>query len=179
MVLHPEEVKTVAADTFAKQFRKRDTHLDQLNPFWRNIYKVQHHNQKIFEPLCDPFDLEEWNETIHDLSKRSSAGPSGIDYNIIRKLPESFVLILLKFFNFCFLNSRNPTAWKQSTIIPIPKPNKFAFNIANTRPIALLDTFWKVNTKMITKRLTSILTTNKILQGRNFCGLNHATVYLE
>ncbi len=102
MVFHPTEVKAVAADTFAKQFRKRNTHLEQLNPFWRDIYKVQRHNHELFEPLCNPFDLEEWNETIQDLSKRSAAGPSGIDYNIIRKLPESFVLILLKFFNFVF-----------------------------------------------------------------------------
>src|SRR6266542_38663 len=40
MVLHPAEVKAVAANTFAKQFRKRDTHLDQLSLFWRNIYAV-------------------------------------------------------------------------------------------------------------------------------------------
>src|SRR6266542_2712413 len=35
MVLHPDEVKKVAVNTFAKQFRKRDTHLEQLNPFWQ------------------------------------------------------------------------------------------------------------------------------------------------
>ena len=44
MVLHPTEVKAVAANTFTKQFQKRDTHLDQLNPFWRNIYEVQYYN---------------------------------------------------------------------------------------------------------------------------------------
>src|SRR6266498_2784604 len=61
MVFHPTEVKAVAVDTFAKQFRKRNTHLEQLNLFWHDIYKVQRHNQELFEPLCNPFDLEKWN----------------------------------------------------------------------------------------------------------------------
>ncbi len=59
MVLHPAEVKAVAVNTFAKQFRKRDTHLDQLNPFWCNIYAVQQCNQVLFEPICRPFELDE------------------------------------------------------------------------------------------------------------------------
>src|SRR6266498_4535079 len=34
LILEPNEVKQVAADTFAHQFRKRRTMFDSLNPFW-------------------------------------------------------------------------------------------------------------------------------------------------
>jgi len=64
MVLHPAEVKAVAANTFARQFRKHDTHLNNLNSFWRDIYEVQHCNQPLFEPISRPFEIEEWTETI-------------------------------------------------------------------------------------------------------------------
>src|SRR6266542_2545201 len=53
----------------------------------------------------------------------------------------------------------------------IPKPEKFSYNISNTRPIALLDVFRKAMTKMATKRLSQILSDNLILTGYNFCGL--------
>ncbi|GBC36358.2 ribonuclease HI, putative [Rhizophagus irregularis DAOM 181602=DAOM 197198] len=42
---------------------------------------------------------------------------------------------------------------------------------ANTRPIALLDNIRKSVTKLLTNRLSTILTNNKVLRGLNFCGL--------
>ncbi len=171
LILEPNAVKQVAADTFAHQFRKRRTMLDNLSPYWREIYKRQSEFEDAYVPLMESFTEEEWLETTRELSRKSAAGPSGINYRILKKLPLDFIKFILRFYNVCYRTSCNPTAWRQSNIIPILKPEKFSYNISNTRPIALLDVFRKVLTKMITKRLSYILSTNGILKGHNFCGL--------
>ena len=112
-----------------------------------------------------------WRWIDGDLSTKSAAGLSGINYRLLKKLPLNFIKFILRFFNVCYRTSCNPTAWRQSNIIPISKPEKFSYNISNTRPIALLDVFRKALTKMITKRLSYILSINHILTGYNFCGL--------
>ncbi|EXX74037.1 hypothetical protein RirG_054790 [Rhizophagus irregularis DAOM 197198w] len=64
-----------------------------------------------------------------------------------------------------------PDQWKQSLIHPIPKLQKFDYILANTCPIALLDNIRKSVTKLLTNRLSTILTNNKVLRRLNCCGL--------
>jgi reverse transcriptase-like protein len=61
--------------------------------------------------------------------------------------------------------------WKKQNIFPISKKIEWKFNIQETRPISLIDSFRKIFTKILVNRLSEILTTNKILQGNNFAGL--------
>ena len=127
--------------------------------------------EEAYNPLMEIFTEEEWIKTIGELSVKSAAGPSGINYRILKKLPLDFIKFILRFYNVCFRTSCNPTVWRNSNIIPIPKPEKFSYNISNTRPIALLDVFRKTMTKMVTNRLSNILSENSILTGHNFCRL--------
>src|SRR4030095_4604069 len=66
-----------------------------------------------------------------------------------------------------------PLGWQQSHIFPIPKPDKFEYDMSNTRPIALLDTTRKLITKVLTNRISIALAKNNILKGNNFCGLKN------
>jgi hypothetical protein len=79
--------------------------------------------------------------------------------------------ILLKFINLSLVLGFVPDQWKRSLIHLIPRPQKYDYILANTRPIALLDNIRKCVTKIITNRLSTILTSNKILRRLNFCGL--------
>ena len=115
--------------------------LDSLSLFWKDIYERQFNFEETYIPLIEPFTEEEWLETIKELSVKSAAGPSGINYRILKKLSLDFIKFILRFFNVCYRTSCNPTAWRQSNIIPILKPEKFSYNISNTQPIALLDVF--------------------------------------
>ena len=56
-------------------------------------------------------------------------------------------------------------------IFPISKKIAWKYNIEETQPIALLDTYRKIFTKILTNRLSKILLSNKILQGSNYAGL--------
>lgn len=114
--------------------------------------------------------------TISTLNKKSSASPSGIDYHIIAKLLSRMQLIVVDFMNLSLSSGIIPETWKSLHIIPIPKPQSFHYNINNTRPIVLLDTFRKVLTKLILSRLSLILQQHNVLKGLNFCGLKGESI---
>ena len=52
--------------------------------------------------ITDDILLDEWTKTLDDLNTGSAAGPSSIDYRIIRKLSESMYNILINFINISF-----------------------------------------------------------------------------
>src|SRR6266542_1121638 len=171
LLLDPHDIKQKASSSFAQQFRKRSTRLHDLSPFWTDIYTVQHDLEPIWESVMDEVTLEEWHHTVSSLSNQSTAGPSGIDYRILKNLPDSMIFIVLCFINLTLKTGIIPALWKISNVIPIPKPNAFHFDILNTRPIALLDTFRKTATKILTRRISLILSSHQVLKGANFCGL--------
>ena|SRR6266542_314844 len=89
-------------------------------------------------PLLDLITAEKWNVTVKNLSNNSAPEPSGINYSIIKKLLTEFTEIIIQFINHYYTFSLILTRWKVSNIILILKPQLFAFDILNTRPIALL-----------------------------------------
>jgi len=154
LLLDPQDIKNKASSSFAQQFRKRSTRLHDLSPFWTDIYEAKHDFTSIWETVMDEVTLDEWHRTISSLSDHSAAGPSGIDYQILKKLPDNMILIVLRFINLTLKTGIIPALWKVSNVTPIPKPNAFHYDILNTRPIALLDTFRKTATKILTRRIT-------------------------
>ena len=144
-----------------------------MSTFWKSIYTPMSGVSDLLKPLAADISLEEWSQTVAELNNDSAAGPSHLPYRIIKKLPENFTHLLISFINFCYHHSLVPTAWKSSNIAPIPKPQSFNYNMENTRPIALLDTIRKTTTKILTNRLSSLLSRHHILKGFNFCGLKN------
>src|SRR6266498_29979 len=142
-----------------------------MNPRWSDIYRPLNLFQNDMSSIMDIITIDEWTKTLDDLNTGSAAGPSFIDYRIIRKLPESMHNVLINFVNISLSYGLVPSAWKTSHIFPIPKPQSFGYDMKNTRPIALLDTLRKVATKLLTNRLSTLLKSTKILKGLNFCGL--------
>lgn len=114
--------------------------------------------------------LEEWKQMLNLVNTYLASGPSGIRYNIIKKFLNVSNSILLKLINLSLSVGVVPDQWKRSLIHLIPKPQKFDYILTNTHPIALLDNIRKCVTKLLTNRLSIILTSNKILRGFNFCG---------
>ncbi|CAB4403165.1 unnamed protein product [Rhizophagus irregularis] len=171
LATEPGEVKEAVDNDFASMFRKRNTLQNTLTPIWQQIYEPAGKFKEVMESTIEEITMEEWNNTIKDLNKKSTAGLSGINYKIILQLPEELVHFLVKFGNLTLQTGLVPMAWKTSIILPIPKPTNFEYNILNTRPIALLDCFRKTFTKIITNRLSSVLKQYNVLQGYNCCSL--------
>ncbi|CAB4416101.1 unnamed protein product [Rhizophagus irregularis] len=171
LAIDPDTIRTHAKDTFAGILRKRNTKSIEQDVFWSNIYRPKGEFTECMANLMDEIMLEEWQRTLELVNTNSAPGPSGIGYAIIKHISDKSSTIILKIINLSLKLGVVPDQWKQSLIHPIPKPQKFDYILANTRPIALLDNIRKSVTKLLTNRLSTILTNNKVLRRLNFCGL--------
>ena len=86
-------------------------------------------------------------------------------------MPSSGKDALKHIISTCFFTSKIPSAWKDATIYPIPKPKEWHCYLQNTRPITLLDTARKLMTKILYNRLAPLLKNNSVLTGGNFASL--------
>ncbi|GES86307.1 reverse transcriptase family protein [Rhizophagus clarus] len=150
LLLHPDEVRQAATNAYVSQFRKRNSQIDSLDahPIWKNAYEpILKADEHIYESIEKNFTLPFWITILQNINKNSTPGTSGITYQLIPRGLEIFD-------NF-----------------PIPKPEKFEYNMANVRPIALLEVVRKIFTKFISTQLSDILQDHNVLCYANYCGL--------
>ena len=114
------------------------------------------------EDYNKPFNLYEFNMSLQP-NKDTTPGDDNIPYDLYRLLPSIEKEKLVKFFNYIWSNQSFPTQWSNAHVIPIPKPNKPPTDPSSYRPISLTRTLGKIMEKMISKRLMTFLTKNKII----------------
>jgi hypothetical protein len=119
----------------------------------------------------DEISEEEWEDMLKDLKNNTAPGISGITYTLIRAASNRAQNIFRRFAERCIRQGDVPKKWKISQIYPIPKESEWKYNLNNVRPIALLETFRKCTTKILTKRLSQVICKKNILKGPNFAGL--------
>ncbi|CAB5205900.1 unnamed protein product [Rhizophagus irregularis] len=71
-----EEVKGAVDNDFASMFRKRNTLQNSLTPLWQQIYKPAGKFKEVMEATIEKVIMEEWNNTVKELNKNSTAGLS-------------------------------------------------------------------------------------------------------
>jgi hypothetical protein len=109
-----------------------------INPSWYNS-------------LLTKITENEITNTINDLPSDKAPGPSGITYNFVKKTQKEITPLLVQLFNQILESGNTPSKWSTSNIYPISKKLNWTYNILETCPIALLDTFRKIFTKILTK----------------------------
>ena len=86
-----------------------------------------------------------------------------VTYPLLTRLPQSALHFLLYIFNLSWSTHTFPSAWKQSTIIPILKPGKPSDSPSSYRPISLTSCTSKLFERMVLGRLTYFLEQQDIL----------------
>ncbi|GBC07992.1 hypothetical protein RclHR1_07840005 [Rhizophagus clarus] len=151
---------------------KFSTGLTSRHSTWSKAYKlILDADEPIYESIDNNFTLTLWEKILRDINKTSALGTSGITYQLMFHLPSVFIEVILALYQTIFLTGLVPKDWKFLTIFPIPKPDRFEYNIANVRPIALLEIVRKIFTKFISTQLTDILQDHNVLCNANYCGL--------
>jgi hypothetical protein len=169
---NPTTIKQQVEDYYTKAFKKRKSNFQQLNDEWKKQYEPRDYiNPDWYKSLLESPKDQELNEILKELPTNKAPGPSGITYEMIKKLSAIGKEILKKIFHICILSGKIPKAWKLSNIYPIPKKNNWEARLSNTRPIVLMEATRKCFTKIITNRLSSICKNNQILKEPNFAGL--------
>src|ERR1043165_3372816 len=108
---------------------------------------------------------------LASLKKNTAPGITGITYSLIQAADIQTQEIFRTFAEICIKSGLVPKKWKISQIYPIPKGEDWHYNLDNVRPIALLETFRKCTTKILTRRLSQVFCEKNILKGPNFAGL--------
>ena len=95
---------------------------------------------------CPEQDLcseEEVLEMLLSLDTSKSNGPDGISATMLKATATSIAPGITKLFNKSISSGVFPTAWKTSSVVPIPK-GKDRVSVSNYRPISLLPILSKV-----------------------------------
>src|SRR5436305_3795234 len=171
----PHKVKTLANNHFrtvAGVPSRPALTIDDMSDRWQQAYLPQDNiDPTIYNDLLDLPTDKEWQAAIKALLNGKAAGLSGIPYELLKELPDEVSLYLKLLITECFDSNDIPSHWKNTTIYSIPKPYNWNCYLSNTRPITLLDTARKLMTKIMNKRLSSILAANSVLKGNNYAGL--------
>ena len=65
--------------------------------------------------------MEELETTIKALKPRKSAGSDGINNELYKHAPKSFLHKFLNFLNVCWIHRDIPEEWRTAVVIPIHK----------------------------------------------------------
>ena len=121
------------------------------------------HCNTLHSTFCSPFSSLKLSTAISQLSTSTSSGPDQITYPLLTHLPQSALHFLLYIFNLSWSTHTFPSTWKQSTIIPILKPEKPSDSPSSYRPISLTSCTSKLFERMVLGRLTYFLERQNIL----------------
>ena len=75
---------------------------------------------------------------LNALDTTKACGPDGITGKMLKMTASSITHVLTKLFNLSIATDTVPTAWKTSTIVPVPKCSANTSYPSNYRPISLL-----------------------------------------
>lgn len=103
-----------------------------------------------------------------DQGKGQSVGPDLIGYPMLQHLPYKSKVILLKLINQIWDSGKIPEEWKESVVVPLPKPGKDPKILGNQRPISLMSCVGKTVERIINRRLVEVLESNNLLDPRQY-----------
>ena len=75
-------------------------------------------------PLVTPPTVEEVANHLRNSKTNSAPGQDGVGYNLLKKVPPSYLAYITKFYGACIRIGYFPKAWKHAKIIMVPKPGK-------------------------------------------------------
>ena len=109
-----------------------------------------------------PFSIAELKESPNK-AHNTAVGSDKIHYQFLKELPEPSTNFLLQIFSDLWNSSDIPKIWKETTVIPIPKPFKDNTNAKNYRPITISSCVCKTLERIVNARLIWYLETNKLI----------------
>jgi len=104
-------------------------------------------------PLVAAIEPGEVAETLKSCKTKSSPGPDGITYGMLKRVPYKLLAVLAQLYTVCLMVGYFPPRWKAATGVMIAKPGKDGKVVSSYRPISLLSTLGKLFEKVLTTRL--------------------------
>src|SRR5581483_808520 len=112
---------------------------------------------------------------IKGTANGKASGASEISYEMLKNCGEKEQENFRELLNNILKSGETPEEWKHSRIYPIPKVDDWQGQMDKLRPIALIETGRRILSKIITKRMDTVITANKIIQENNWAGTSGGT----
>ena len=111
-----------------------------------------------------PITLQELKNELKTLSnKKTSVGLDAISNQMLKHLPDNWIVLLQEIFKKCWEDGCFPSVWRKSIIVPISKQGKPKSDKNSYRPIALTSHTCKLMEKIILNRLHYFCEKNHII----------------
>lgn len=104
---------------------------------------------------------EEISKAISSLKNGKSPGPDGLSNEFYKSLRFKLIPYLFKMYNKAYEEESLPPTLNEAVITVLPKKGKDLEQVASYRPISLLNSDQKILTKILAKRLSSVI--NKLV----------------
>ena len=171
----PKKVKERVVEWFNEWYKPRPAQpLDDRR--WKEQYQPQKDiDEEWYDRLMDAPTRQEFDEATGKAPKLKAPGLSGITNEILQQLGEVGDFILYQMVGAGIVQGDLPTAWKTGLLYCIPKTSEWSGNMAEIRPITLLEHARKIMFSILTARLSTIMSTHGILRGPNFSVLKGTT----
>ena len=100
----PGEVKNEATNIFSNQFRKQKHKFNEPLPsHWEQEYLPKDNiDSNIYNSLDNPLTLQEWMDVVKNSNNKSTAGISGVRYQMIKHASKKVHELLTQLANLCF-----------------------------------------------------------------------------
>ena len=155
-VTKPEDILEEEKHFYKSLYTTNITSEDSSSEFSssKNIPKLNSLDQQI----CDsPIKLDEIAEAIKTLKNDKSPGNDGFTTNFYKFFWPDIKLLLYDSFKYSFETKMLSDNQRRGILNLIPKPNKDLRYLKNWRPISILNTDYKILTKILSSRLQSVL----------------------
>ena len=167
VISNPQEIYSFIEDYYTKLYNNNSsTNLQKDIPAnWSSQYHpISSIKTEWYDNLLSEITTTEIQNIISNLPNNKAPGPSEISNDIIKKITTPDLLNFLHLlYNNIVSEKQIPDQWKIQNIYPISKKIEWKFNLQETRPISLIDSFRNFFTKILTNRLTTIFCSYKIL----------------
>ena len=132
-----------------------------INANIHNFIPHNHQRRTLSDNTRDSLEhlltVEELAKALEDSDNKTVPGEDGIPYIFYKKFWEQTKHILILAANRSLISRRLPTSQRRGLISLIPKGDKDRKKITNWRPICLLNTFYKLVSSALAKRLSLAL----------------------
>ena len=137
------------------------------NAHWLNYYKnlwtsgggigIREVGEE-FHIEIDPIEITEIEEILAESKNRKATGKDGINTELYKYASKDMIERITNFINNCWKSKKTPTEWKTAVILPIFKKGQRS-NCDHYRGISLLNTGYKIYSRILVKRLKNIIET--------------------
>lgn len=101
--------------------------------------------------------MEEVKESIFSLSNGKTPGPDGLPVEFYKAYRYILAPQLLSLYETALMESTLPTTQNEALLVSLPKPGRDPEHLGSYRPLALLNTDYKIYASILAKRLAPLV----------------------